>query len=201
MTTIFATVAVSLGLARFALFLALHVVRNDYNIVEHAVSDYAVGRTRALSSIMSWVTAVFWVALAVLVVSAFPDWKDLAGVTICLIALAAIFFVLPFLPTDLEGAASTTVGRLHLLAAIAWFALSYACMGNFARLLQPIAPAPLGSTLLITSWVALISLVALVAALAIRPARRYAFGISERIFLLSVNVFYVTAALGVITTR
>ncbi|MCZ0859452.1 hypothetical protein OHJ16_15565 [Actinomyces israelii] len=37
---------------------------------------------------------------------------------------------------------------------------------------------------------------ALVAALAIRPIRRYALGISERVFLLAVNVFYLGAALG-----
>lgn len=37
---------------------------------------------------------------------------------------------------------------------------------------------------------------ALVAALAIRPIRRYALGISERVLLLAVNVFYLGAALG-----
>lgn len=198
MTTAFATIALILGMARFLMLVALHLVPSDYNIVEHAVSDYAVGRTRKLSSIMTWMTAAFWVALAVAVVKGFPDWGDLVGITASLLVLAVIFTVLPFLPTDLEGEKATTIGRLHLLAAVAWFALSYACMGNFTRLLQPLVPAPLGSTLAITFWVALISLIALVTALVIRPLRRYAFGISERVFLLSVSIFYFVVAVGIL---
>ena len=57
MTTLFATIALVLGLARLVMFIALHRVESDYNVVEHAVSDYAVGRTRALSSVMTWTTA------------------------------------------------------------------------------------------------------------------------------------------------
>ena len=58
MTTLFATIALVLGLARLVMFIALHRVESDYNVVEHAVSDYAVGRTRALSSVMTWTTAL-----------------------------------------------------------------------------------------------------------------------------------------------
>lgn len=110
MTTVFATVALVFGVVRLALFVALHVVKSEYNIVEHAVSDYAVGPTRTLSSIMTWVTAGLWGALALAVSTGFPDWDDRTKVTIFLI----------------------------VLAAIAWFALSYACMSNFVNLLRPI---------------------------------------------------------------
>lgn len=198
MTTVFATVALVFGVVRLALFVALHVVKSEYNIVEHAVSDYAVGPTRTLSSIMTWVTAGLWGALALAVSTGFPDWDDRTKVTIFLIVLAAIFVVLPFLPADLEGHKSTTVGRLHYVAAIAWFALSYACMSNFVNLLRPITDEPLGSVLVVVSWIALVSLVALVAALVVRPLRRFAFGISERVFILSVNVFYITVAVGLL---
>lgn len=197
MTTVFATIALTLGVMRLAMFIALHLVPSDYNIVEHAVSDYAVGRTRVLSSIMTWTTAAFWAALAIAVTTGFPNWSDLAGITACLLALAVIFIVLPFFPADLEGSKPTTKGRVHLLAAVVWFALGYACMGNFIRLLVPLVPDALGSTLVIASWVALIALVGLVAALLIRPLRRYAFGISERIFLLAASIFYVAVAIGV----
>lgn len=198
MITVLASTALVLGVARLAIFVALHVVRSDYNVVEHAVSDYAVGRTRTLSSIMTWITSLFWLAIAASAWAAFPQWKDLGGVVTCLIVLAVIFAILPFLPTDLEGAASTTVGRLHMVAAIAWFALSYACMGNFVRLLLPAVPDLLASVLLILSWVALVSLIALVAALVIRPSRRYVFGIAERIFILSITLFYISVPIAIL---
>ena len=44
--TVFAVIALVLGVARLAIFIALHFVRSDYNPVRHAVSDYAVGPTR-----------------------------------------------------------------------------------------------------------------------------------------------------------
>ena len=79
---------------------------------------------------------------------------------------------------------------------MAWFAISYSCMGNFVRMLQPVAPQGLVSFLVGTRWVTMVSLIALVAALVITPARKYAFGISERIFLLAVNAFYLGVSLG-----
>lgn len=200
MTTLFATVALVLGLARLVLFIALHRVESDYNIVEHAVSDYAVGRTRALSSVMTWTTAGMWLALALAVGEAFPDSEDLATVRIFLFVLAVIFVVLPFLPTDVEGEEVTLIGRLHLLAAVAWFALAYAGMGDLVDVLESLVVDPIGAALVVLSWVALVSLVTLVAALVIRPARRYAFGISERVFLVAVNLFYVEVALALLTT-
>ena len=42
------------------------------------------------------------------------------------------------------------------------------------------------------------ALIALVTALVIRRLRPYAFGISERIFLLAVYVFYLGAAVGLL---
>jgi hypothetical protein len=198
MTTFFSILAVILGVARMLMFIALHLVPSNYNLVEHAVSDYAVGRTRRLSSIMTWTTAAFWAALALATIVAFSSWDSLTSVAIRLIALTVIFVALPFLPTDLEDSKATAVGRLHLVAAVAWFALSYSCMSDFTELLRSYASAPIATTLIASSWVALISLIALVVALLVRPLRRYAFGITERIFLISVNVFYVAVAAGIL---
>jgi len=102
------------------MFIALHLVPSNYNMVEHAVSDYVVGRTRRLSSIMTWTTAAFWAALALATIFAFPNWDSLTSVVIRLVALTVIFVALPFLQTDLEGSKATAVGRLHLVAAVAW---------------------------------------------------------------------------------
>jgi hypothetical protein len=46
----------------------------------------------------------------------------------------------------------------------------------------------------VVEWIALVALIALVVALIIRSLRSRYFGISERIFLLTVNVFYVSVA-------
>lgn len=73
-------------------------------------------------------------------------------------------------------------------------------MGDLVDVLDPLVVDPIGAALVVLSWVALVSLVTLVAALVIRPARRYAFGISERVFLVAVNLFYVEVALALLTT-
>lgn len=191
---LFFWIAATLLLVRLVLFVVLHLVHSDYNVVNHAVSDYAVGRTRWLSNLMSWVTAAAWAALAVGVAVALPHWSDAAGVLVCLWILVAIFVFLPFFPTDLEGAAATRTGVIHYVGAIAWFALSYAIMGNFVRLIQHGGSAGFAGFLAGDAWVALIALIALVAALVIKQLRPRAFGISERVFLLSVNVFYLVAS-------
>lgn len=196
MTAVFAVVALVLGLARLAMFIGLHVHASDYDPVRHAVSNYAVGRTRPLSSAMTWATGGMWLALAVAVGLGFPQWSDRIGVVACLAVLALLFAALPLLPTDLEGERPTRIGRLHLLAAIAWFALSYACMGNFARLLQE--PPTIGATLVVLSWVTLVSLILLIAALLIKPLRRRLFGLFERAFLVAVNLFYITVSAGIL---
>lgn len=195
MTVVVAAIAFLLGIARLAMFVALHLVASDYNPIEHAVSDYSVGKTRTLSSVMTWTSAAMWAFLAIAVGIGFPDWRDRTGIVICLSALALVFIVMPLLPTDLEGEPSTTIGKLHLLAAICWFALSYACMGNFVRLMHG---GVIGTLLSILSWIALVGLTALVTALIIRPLRSRVFGISERVFLVSTSLFYLLVALDIV---
>ena len=200
MTFTFATalagLTLVLGVARLAMFIALHLVPSDYNIVQHAVSDYAVGPTRRLATAITWTSAVFWAVLAGAIALGPPTPEK--GVALWLTILTVIFAALPFLPTDVEGQPTTLIGRLHLVAAIAWFAIAYSCMGNIVRLLAPLAPQGLVSFLGATRWVTAATLIALVTALVIHRLRPYAFGVSERIFLLAVYVFYLGAAAGLL---
>lgn len=197
MTSVLAALALVFGLARLVVFISLHVVKSEYGIVEHAVSDYAVGSTRRLSSIMTWLTVPFWALLAAAVATGLSSWSDATWVTIALAALALIFLVLPFAPTNLEGQKLTRIGRLHYLFAIAWFALSYACMGNFVRLFTAEAVQPLAGILNALSWIALVALVISVIVLIITKLRPKVFGISERVFILAVNLFYIGVAAGI----
>ncbi|MDO5052765.1 MAG: DUF998 domain-containing protein [Pseudoclavibacter sp.] len=190
--TVLAATALGLGLARLAIFLALHIVPSEYSIVRHAVSDYGVGPTRRLASALIWTSAVFWAVLAAaLFLSPLAAGN---GVAVWMLVLAGIFTVMPFLPTDLEGEPATLIGRLHLVAAVAWFAIAFSCTGDLLRAFQPVAPPAVTVLLGATRWVALASLIALVTALLVRPLRPYAFGISERIYLLAVSVFYLGTA-------
>lgn len=184
------------GLARLGVFVALHLVPSEYTIVGHAVSDYAVGTTRRLSSAMTWLTAIFWALLAAAVALGVPDWSDATGITIALAALAVIFIVLPLAPTDLEGEKATMIGRLHYVLAIAWFAISYACMGNFTRLFTTEGPAWLAGSLGVIAWIAAISLAVSVLVLIVKRLRPKVFGISERVFILAVSLFYLGVAAG-----
>lgn len=193
------SIAAVLLFVRLILFIVLHLVRSDYNMVNHAVSDYAVGRTRRLSTAMTWVTALAWATLAVAVTVAVPHWSDAGGVLVCLVILAVIFAILPFIPATIEGRALTTIGFVHYVAAIAWFAISYAIMGNFVRLIRHDDMSALASTLEVVQWIALGSLIVLVAALVVTPLRSRVFGISERIFILAVNIFYLVTAIGLAT--
>ncbi len=191
-----ALLALIFGLARLGVFVALHLVPSEYTIVGHAVSDYAVGPTRRLSSAMTWLTAIFWALLAAAVGLGVPDWSDASGITIALAALAVIFIVLPLAPTDLEGEKATMIGRLHYVLAIAWFAISYACMGNFTRFFTAEGPAWLAGLLGVIAWIAAISLAASVFVLIVKRLRPKVFGISERIFILAVSLFYLGVAAG-----
>lgn len=186
----FALVAAVLSVLRLALFVALHVMRSDYNIVEHAVSDYAVGRTHKVSTYMTWYTAGVWLTLLLALLIG-PAPQPSTSTIAQLVALAVIFIVLPFLPTDVEGRRRTTIGTLHYVAAIAWFALSYSLTGDFTRMLAGHGTA--GSALSVLHQVALVSLIALCIGL-IPALRNRIFGIVERVFLLTITAFYLLAA-------
>jgi hypothetical protein len=87
------------------------------------------------------------------------------------------------------------IGRLHMLAAIAWFAISYSCMGDFVRLADAGVGGVLAVSLSVLSGVALVGLIALVASLVLPGLRSRTFGISERVFIVAVNLFYLLAAI------
>ncbi|MEJ9078738.1 DUF998 domain-containing protein [Gordonia malaquae] len=197
MSTALAVVAAVAFTVRLIIFAALHVVGRSYSPVRHAVSDYAVGPTRGLSTAMTVVTAAGWAALAAAVWTGLPAWSDKGQATALLLVLAAVFAVLPLAPTDLEGAAVTTIGRLHYVLAIAWFAISYSLTGNFSRWMSDAVGGTAASVASALHIVALVSLIVLVVAL-VTPLRRRLFGIAERVFIVAISVFYLLVAIGLL---
>lgn len=190
-TLLSSAAAASLAL-RLVLFVRLHVVGRHYSVVRHAVSDYAVGPTAGLARVMTWVTGAGWLLLAGGL--ALADGLGGTGSTVTqLIALAAIFVVLPIVPTDVEHERTTLVGRLHLLLAVAWFALAYSVTGDLTRLLGGRGPHVVEVLLAPLRLVSGVGLIALVVSLLPR-LRPVTFGISERVFLVAINVFFLAAA-------
>lgn len=198
MITALSVLAIMSAALRLCLFGALHVVPSGYNPIRHAVSDYAVGPTRRLSTAMTWTTVLTWLSLAAAVLVALPAWNYRTTAALMLVALGVIFAVLPFVPTDLEGTRRTPRGLLHYALAIAWFAIAYSLTGDVSRYEAAQWGGVLGGAGVTLHWAALISLIALIGALVIPSLRRF-FGLAERVFIIAISVFFLVLALGLLT--
>ena len=198
MTHFFASMAVTLFSLRLLLFLLLHVLPGGIHPIHNTVSDYAASserRTRLLAATASWTAAAAWLALGATVLSSTgrPD-LALAG---WLLGLGALLAVMPFVPTDRSGSTTTGRGRLHLLLAMAWFTIAYSTIGPLGRFLA--GPAFAVELLGILNTIAGISLAALVFALLVRPLRRRFFGLSERVFIVTVTLAPLVGAAALAT--
>ena len=110
--------------------------------------------------------------------------------------LGVVIAVIPFVPTDLTGAAPTARGRLHLLLAVGWFTIAYSTIGPLGRLLDP---SHASSVLAVANTVAGVALIALVASLVVPTLRTRTFGLSERVFVAVVSVAPIVFAFGALT--
>ncbi|MDN5761606.1 MAG: DUF998 domain-containing protein [Microlunatus sp.] len=188
--------ATVMSLARLVIFVVLHLAKTDYDPIRDAVSDYAVGRpTWRLVTAMTWAGLLTWVGLANAVWTGLPNWSGRISTTIELLVLAAVFLVLPWFPTDLEGQRRTARGLIHYGLAVAWFALAYSLTSTFAEIASQRWLGSIAVILTVLHWIVLLALVALVAALIIRPLR-HDFGLPERVFIGATTLFYLLVAVG-----
>lgn len=189
MATVFAIAAIALFAVRLVLFAVLHVRPGGIHPLRHAVSDYAravSGSTRRVAAAASRAAAAAWAALGLAVLS-LPDGHRSIPLGLWLLALAIVLTVMPFVPTDGPDAQTTPLGRLHMVLAITWFSIAYSTIqpsGDLVTRLTGSAPAGLGPLHVIAA----VSLVCLAVSLVIRPLRSVTFGLSERVFILSVTL-------------
>ncbi|OYO14551.1 hypothetical protein CGZ94_08170 [Enemella evansiae] len=180
--------AAALLLGRLGVFAALHRT-SDRHPVREAVSDYGVGPSRRLFSVMGGLQAAAWLALALGTWFAFPGWSYRGTAVLMLAALGVLAAVLLLVPTDLEGERLTRRGLLHYLIAVLGFGLSYSLTGDISQMMST------GTGLLVALHrVALISLVLLCVCLV--PRLRRWFGLFERIFLVAISLFYLAYAVA-----
>lgn len=171
---------------RLALLVRLHLTGARHPIRE-AVSDYGVGPTRRLFEAMGLAATAGWWLLALGVWLGYPHWSDRGMASVLLAVIGLTTLLIRFVPTDLEGERLTPRGAIHYGLAIVQFALAYDLMGNVTRLRGDALSHVLHP-------IALVSLVGLCVCLLPR-LRRY-FGLFERVFLVTVAVFYLAFAVA-----
>lgn len=115
-TALLAAAAIGLFSYFVAALLILHVLKPDYTVVDHMISDYAVGR-------FGWIMTTAFTSLAIgcllLGIGMFrqgpPSWLGRLGAVLLIVVFAGLVVTAIF-PTDLETAPSTRTGDLHALS-------------------------------------------------------------------------------------
>ena len=193
-----ALVSLIATLGYLALFVALHVLPTGYHPVQEAVSDYAVGPYGYLFRAGLYVSSLGVLALAFLLVVGVGSPPVASRDLVYLLAIPLTRIGMTLFPTDLEGTARTRTGILHYACAIAAFTLTYLAISGVTPTLIDVAQARwLGDTLHVVSVIVAASLILVVVTMA-GPLRRV-FGLTERIFLVTTNLWFALAALLVLT--
>ena len=194
LTGVLAVASLVATLAYLAILAALHVLPTGYSPVRHAVSDYAVGRHGPLFNVALYISSLSVLALAYALIRELgsPPLATRDLVFLLVIPLTRIGMTL--FPTSLEGKRITRTGLIHYGFAIAAFTLTYLAISGLTPALQALTTgqwvhAPLG-------WAAWIigPALALVVITMTRPLRRV-FGLFERVFLVTTNIWFALAAI------
>ena len=182
------TVAAAAYVVALGLFIALHL-RGNYSLLRHAVSDYAIGPTRGLFLTygLAGGLGAALVGCGVLVQGGLPVRSG-----VYLLASAGVRLGVLGFSTDLEGQPVTRAGLLHLVFAIAGFALVYMAIDSLQPFARDLVTGPVRTTLVWLHTVATLSLIGVVVCL--YPALRRLFGLVERAFLLSTLLWLLTFA-------
>jgi hypothetical protein len=115
-STVLPVAAAGFFLYFVAALLLMHAIRPDYTVVDHMISDYAVGRS-------GWIMTTAFSSLSMgcltLAIGLFRDgptsWLGRIGATLLLVAFVGLVVTALF-PTDLETAPSTRTGDIHAIS-------------------------------------------------------------------------------------
>jgi hypothetical protein len=183
-----------LGTGSYLVILAfLHVRATNLSPIHNAVSDYGVGRYGRVFGFGLWLSAVGVGALAAgLAVT--PGSPQLSARDLVLLGLIAVPRVgMSLWPTTLEGERLTRTGALHYLCAIVAFGLTYVAIKHLSGPLHDVTPwnsvgwEVRGLAQAVGPELALVVITML-------PPLRRVFGVVERIFLVTTNIWFVVVA-------
>lgn len=189
-----AIVAALLLLVYLAIFAALHLTYTGYSAIRNAVSDYGVGRTAGQFRVAVIANSLGILALTGALAGEFGRRPVATADYVILLLIPVTRLAMAFFPTDVPGERVTTIGRIHLLLAIASFTFVYLSVANLTPYLSDIASGVTGHLLVGLRWLTAAGLAGVVVTMVV-PALRRVFGLAERIFLLSSNLWFFVVAL------
>ncbi|AEV82960.1 hypothetical protein ACWT_1941 [Actinoplanes sp. SE50] len=189
-----ALIAVILLLTYFAILVALHVRDTRHHPLRDAVSDYGVGPTAGRFRI-----AVIANSLGILAMTgALADELGLLGFThsdyVILLLIPITRLALAFFPAGMDSTRTTWTGRIHLILAILSFTFVYLSVAQLTTPLTSFTSDTVGLLLLTLRWLAAFGLAAVVITM-LAPALRPFFGLAERIYLATTNLWFLVVAL------
>ena len=180
------TLSVTLGviavvgvLVCFGSIVRLHLFPTGYDPLQHAISDYGVGKYRFWFNLEVITLALVGIAMAVASAGAIrPEPLRVIG---SLVAFGVARNLLVFFPTDIEGRPPTRIGRIHLLLA----GVSFACVASAAGMFYGTTlDAILGRVVIATAVLSLAGLM--------WSRLRSLFGLLERLFYFAmISWFFV----------
>ncbi|EPD57762.1 DUF998 domain-containing protein [Streptomyces sp. HGB0020] len=200
LAALFAALGV-LGIVGYlAVFIALHVLPTGYHAVHHAVSDYAIGAYGTLFRRGLYLSSI---GLLLLTIGLCLN----PGAPPLQVSDLVFLFLVPFMrvgmalfPTNLEGEKVSLRGLAHYAFAVAAFAFTYSAISGLTSTLSNLPPWNAVSGLLSALHeIALISLILVVITLI--PRLRKVFGLFERVFLVSTNVWFVVGGVCLINAK
>ncbi len=188
------SIVIAVLIVRIIVFAALHVRYPQLSIFKNTVSDYGTGASRSMYSAMGVLSAVAYACLAAVLwlQQVQPTWL-IAVLTICTIGSFAILFF----ATDKTGSSRVTLqGRIHWLLAILNFTLLFVFIANFV----PASSAMDAGIQWLTVAVKIIFYSFLVTLIV--PALRKKFvGLTERLFLTVVPLWFIAVATALLAVR
>jgi len=96
--------------------LLMHAIRPDYTVIDHMISDYAVGPTGWIMTTAFASLALGCLALAIGLFRNGPtSWLGRIGASLLIVAFLGLVVTALF-PTDLETAPTTQTGNIHTIS-------------------------------------------------------------------------------------
>lgn len=180
-----------------AVFVALHVLPTGYRPVDHAVSDYGVGRYAGLFHAGLYASSFGALALAFGLLRGVGTPPLAAQDLLYLLLIPVARTGMTLAPTTVEGERIDRTGVLHYVFAVAAFTLTYLVISGTTSMLRASSPNSWSSTPL--GWIGWLTgpALALVVITMLGPLRRF-FGITERLFLVASNLWFILVALFVL---
>jgi Protein of unknown function (DUF998) len=193
--TTLALLALVATLACIASLTWVHLLPTGYRPVRNAVSDYGVGRYRAFYRAQTTANAIAAMFLA----GALGSGVDPAPrrVIVLLLVFAAARLVIPWFPTDIDRAAPTSTGRVHvMLAGVAFASVAWAAAALPGRVDWP----GIHGLLVALGWVVVATAIVCGVAMTrmFHAAMEPFFGLIERCFYAAMITWFLVVSIRLI---